>query len=436
MCTFVPGEAIAIGPIQTLHDLGEVVPGLKSTVRPLLSEVGDYPANSDLARLGTLTVRIEPGLELFALSRISARLAGAIEKHEAAVDLNHILPLSAAVEPAGLPLRLSPHAAREVDSIRRVLRSLLLPTVMPRRIAVLDSGLSPSYLAHRNVRYLDYSAAGHLRLDSPQSDPLGHGTRVVTILDQVLPPDAELSVGRLPSEASSLTTLNLAHALGDIVARERPEVVNLSVSLQSAKYVCPACKQRVSAPTFLSSFFPLIIRLSGRSAQNTITVIAAGNTGQVPSSRWLTDDVSTLLFAVAEDRNGDRAQYSSAPEGPSADLVSAGAFGGDDPATAEAQGVFLDGAHGTSFAAPFVSASALLAKQYLARATQDLPVSIGTLTRDVIEAARNGRIPQLAQDDHGATRSNPATVPGQQPRASAATFKRLTEARKAPDTGN
>lgn len=402
MCMFVPGEAIAIGPIHTLQEVGEGLPGTLSTVRPLVSEVGEFPANSDLARVGTLTVKTDPGLELYAVSRISARLAGAIERREAIVDLNHILPLSAPDESPTYPMRLTPHAEREAAHLRCVLRSALPAAPTPRRVAVLDSGLTPDYAAHRNVRYLDYSAAGRLRLESPLSDPLGHSTRVVAILDQILPPEVELSVGRLPSEAGSLTALNVAHAFGDIVARERPDVVNLSISPRSDWFVCPACRQRVAAPTFLSTFLPLVIRLGGRSTENTVTVMAAGNTGQLPNSRWLTQDINTLLFAVAENRKGDRTRYSSAPEGPYADLYSAGAFGGDDPDDPEAQGVFWDGAHGTSFAASFVSAAALLTKHLHAPIVEGVPSHLGVFTRQLIAAARNGHSlrlgPAHAQD--------------------------------------
>lgn len=395
MCTFVPGEAIAIGPIHLLREIADGLPGTRSAVQPLVSEVGDVSSDSGFARIGTLTVKTEPGLELYAISRMSARLARAIEAREAIVDLNHILPLSTSTEFGNYSTRLTPHAEREVAAIRRVLRSNLPPSSVARRIAVLDSGLKPDYVARRTIRYLDYSASGRLRLDLPQADPLGHGTQVVAILDQILPADVELSVGRLPSEAGSLTALNVAQAFGDIVARENPEVVNLSISVRSDWYACPACRQKVSAPTFLSSFLPLVIRLGGRSAENTITVMAAGNTGQVPNSRWLTEDINTLLFAVAENRNGDRTRYSSAPEGPYADLFSASAFGGDDPDDPQAQGVFMDGTHGTSFAAPFVSAAALLAKQFQVPITHGFPTRIGEITRQLIEGGRKGRTLRL-----------------------------------------
>ena len=193
-------------------------------------------------------------------------------------------------------------------------------------------------------------------------------------------------MGRLPSDAGALTALTVAQALGDIIAREQPEVVNLSVSPRNDWFVCPVCKRPVVAPTFLSTFLPLVVRLGGKTTRSTVTVMAAGNTGQIPNSRWLTEDVETLLFAVAENRKRERTRYSGSPEGPRGDLFSARAFGGDDPEDPDAQGVFADGTHGTSFAAPFVSAVALVAKH----SPHGPRTGLGELSRRAIERAREG----------------------------------------------
>ncbi|WP_143007659.1 MULTISPECIES: S8/S53 family peptidase [Nitrosospira] len=362
---------------------------------PLINEEEGNDRNTELSRLGTVVLKTDPGLELYAVSRLSARLSALIEKNEAAVDVNHILPL-AAVEPlSDTSLRFSPHAEREASIVRQLLRSALPPPDSrpgPLRIAVLDSGLIRDFSAHRELRYFDYSINGQLRRDAEPADPSGHGTRVVSIFDQILPPHVELSVGRLPSD--SLTALTIARALGDIIAREMPDVVNLSVSLRNDWFFCSRCKQRVLAPTFLTSILPLVMRLGGKNAVRTLTVMAAGNSGQIPNSRWLTEDLDTLLFAIAENRHHERARYSSAPDGPLGDLYSASAFGGDDPEDPDAQGVFIDGAHGTSFAAPFVSAVALLTKHFDIPMTHGIPTQIGYLTRKVIENAREGRFAQ------------------------------------------
>ncbi len=385
MCNFMPGQVIAIGPKQILAEIGGGLPGQLGPVIPLVGEGVDSNNDSELRRLAYVVLKTDPGMELYAMSRLSARLSGSIEKNEAAVDLNHILPLAMS-EPFPIStLRLSPHAEREASAVRRLLRSAHLPKSL--RIAVLDSGLASDFSAHRELRYFDYTTGGRLTRDVEPFDPMGHGTRVVSILDQILPPEVSISIGRLPSAPGSLTALTVAQALADIIARETPDVVNLSVCLRNDWFVCPHCKQRVPAPTFLSGLLPLVVRLGGKSISNTLTVMAAGNTGQAPNSRWLTDDVNSLLFAFAENRRGERTLYSSAPEGPRGDLCSVGAFGGDDPSDHEAQGVFIDGVHGTSFAAPFISAASLLTKRF--------PPPIGPFTREVIEAARQGRFLRL-----------------------------------------
>ncbi len=392
MCNFIPGEAVAIGPINELRELGEGLPGVLGPVQPLVSDPDGLGQKSELTQFGSVTLKTDPGLEIFAVSRISARLSNAIARKVAVVDLNHIIPLSANNPNHDSIPRLTPHAEREASGIRRILRSAL-PAFREGaryRVAVLDSGLIPNYMAHRNIEYFDYTAAGRLSPAAVQADPLGHGTRVVTVLDQILPAQVDLLVGRLPSDEGALTALTVAHALGDIVARAEPHVVNLSVTPRNDWFVCPHCRLRVPAPTFLSTFLSLIVRLSGQSSAGTVTVMAAGNKGQIPNSRWLTEDTETLIFAVAENQKGDRARYSGAPEGPHADLFSAGAFGGDDPEDPDAQGVFVDGSHGTSFAAPFVSAAVLLAKDFSAPPAQGFPTRIGQFTRSLISGARNG----------------------------------------------
>lgn len=389
MCNFVPGEVVAIGPRWALQETRGELPGQLGTFVPLLSEpVPPAAANSELAQFGSLTLRTEPGMELLGLSRMSARLNVAIEKREAAVDLNHILPLSTNAEWSPGALRLSPHADREARDIRELLRSFGPAAMQGTRIAVLDSGLDGAYHAHRELNYLDYSRRGELQQGAPRSDPAGHGTRVVSLFDRILPREVQLSVGRLPAEGNKLTALTIAHALGDIVARENPQAVNLSIAVRNDAAACPNCGQRIAAATFHSALLPLVIRLCGRNPHSTLTVMAAGNSGQVPNSRWLTDDMHSLLFAVAENRHRQRARYSSAPEGPEADVVSAAAFGGDDPDEPGAQGVFADGTHGTSFAAPFVTATALATRHMYSPPGHE--EQIGALTRRVIDAARSG----------------------------------------------
>lgn len=393
MCNFVPGQVVAIGPTSLLSELGPGLPGKLGRITPILEEDLPESPKHGLAGLASVSLKTEPGNEILGVSLLSSRLARAIEKKTAAVDLNHYLPLSNAVQNTGGSERLGPHARREAAALRQLLRQALRPNARPLRVAVLDSGLRPDFLGHRDIRYLDYSDSGRLRRDGNQIDPLGHGTRVTSILDSILPAGVAISVGRLPATNSQLTALAVSHALGDIVVREAPDVVNLSVAIRNDWFVCPHCRQRVPAPTFLSALIPLVIRLAGAGNDGSITVMAAGNAGQLPNSRWLTDDVQTLVFAIAENRRNERTRYSNEPVGPAADLFTVGAFGGDDPEEAGAEGVFEDGLHGTSFAAPFVSAAVLLAKQTSGPRTRTRTPPFGVIAQDIIDSARSGRYP-------------------------------------------
>lgn len=361
MCNFVPGQAIAIGPLAALRQLDNKLPGNLGAPVSLVGEGELRNQDSELARLGYVTLHTDPGLEFMAVSRLSAALSDAVRYGQVVVDVNHILPMAAqTAEPP--TLKFSQFAATEVASLRRIFRHHFSSGNLPLRVGILDSGLRDDYRAQREIDYHDYAHAGQRRSGTGKLDPVGHGTRVVSILDQVLPRGIAMSVGRLPSNPSQLTALTVAQALGDMIARDAPDVVNLSVCMQTDGAHCNFCKRTMAVGSFSSSFLPLIIRLGGVSQAATITVMAAGNAGLVPNSRWLTEDVRSLIFAMAENRHGQPARYSSIPSGPRADMFSVAAFGGDDPDERRAQGFFSDGAHGTSYAAPFVSALALLAK--------------------------------------------------------------------------
>lgn len=395
MCNFVPGQVFAIGPTSALSELGEGLPGT-ITVRPLASESVGPLGESAFSGISAAVLQTEPGLELYALSQLSARLSEYVVKGSAIVDLNHILPFGADVA-SPESLRLSAPALRLASGLRVLLRGVLGsgrsndPSQRPLRVCVLDSGLDPRYVPHRKVTFYDYSSEGQLRLDVPQADPIGHGTRVVKILDEILPVDVELIAGRLPADPSQLTCLAVAHAVGDLVARTSPDVLNLSVAPRDNVFLCPECGRRVPMPSFLPSFFSLVLRLAGKSAASTVTVMAAGNTGQVPNSRWLNTDLTTLLIAVAENRSGEQTRYSGAPSGPLADLYSASAFGGDDPDDVGAVGVFADGAHGTSFAAPFLTATTLLAKRLRGPFLDGVPSDLGPTVRRLMKGAAEGK---------------------------------------------
>jgi hypothetical protein len=161
--------------MSALAEIRGDLPGKLGTATPLVSEEGNVDFNSELSRLGSVVLRTDPGLELYAVSRLSARLARAIEFNDAVVDVNQILPLSTPESVSNSSLRLSPHGEREAAAVRQLLRATLSPQPTPRKVAVLDSGISSDFSAHRELRYYDYSNGGKLRRDAEATDRLGMG---------------------------------------------------------------------------------------------------------------------------------------------------------------------------------------------------------------------------------------------------------------------
>lgn len=380
-------------------EVGRDLPGtIKFT--PLVGDDVDLDPDDPLRSIHSAVLSTEPGSELFALSQLSARLSSSVQNGRAVVDLNHLLPFGAEV-PNATSVRLSGPAEELAMGLRENMRLFFAKerrantSPGPLRVAVLDSGLDPTYFGHRNVTYYDYAQDGGLRQQASRADPVGHGTRVARILDEILPVDVELVVGRLPAEPSKLTSLVVANALGDMVARCAPDVLNLSVAVRDSVFFCHSCRVRTHVPSFFPSIFPLMMRLARSSKSSTVTVMAAGNSGQVANSRWLTPDVDSVLLAVAQNRRGERTRYSSAPEGPLADLVGVRAFGGDDPDDPDAVGVFEDGTHGTSFAAPFVTAAALMAKHLSGSVFRDYSSVLSLNARWLIDMSSRGRLISL-----------------------------------------
>jgi len=353
---------LAFGHFNELQALLQAeLPG-RLSISPLVTEGGDLNPESPMVGQQAAVLTTDPGFEIHAVGRMAAALAPAIKKGAAAVDLNHYLPWGGdTAAPDGHPrrLRLSERARGLADGIRPWLRSRAVNWAGgPPSVAVLDSGLDPSLVTlNRDHRFFDYSDGGRMVTGSPEVDPVGHGTRVIKILDEVLPDAVTLSIGRLPPGGDSLTVLTVARAYADLIARTSPTVINLSIAPRDDVIFCPRCRLPVPAPTLAQTALSSLFRLS---SSVTFTVMAAGNQGQIPNSRWVRKDLDGLIFAVAEDSTGKRASYSGAPDGPDADLWSCSAFGGDGPGEG-ASGVFEGEpeSYGTSFSAPFVTCIAV-----------------------------------------------------------------------------
>jgi hypothetical protein len=362
MCDYTPGKVLVLGKKYMLSDMkatGQDLPGTWS-LEPLLTGLPEDAGETALANLGLGVLRTEPGLELHAMSLLSAQFAQFIKKGEVVVDLDHHLPMGAdnAASPVDVPF--SPHALSVLETTRKVM-SEARGFKDPRTVAVLDSGLHPDLYLDRPYSYADYSNRGQWRPNMTPQDPRGHGTRVIRILDQLLPRTVSIAIGRLPAAGEELTMETVARAFADLVVRSRPHVVNLSLAIRGDMFRCKHCGRLSGRPGNFTPMLSLVARLANDNVNKTVTVVAAGNSGQIAASRWLISDKEPMLIAVAADRSGQKAGYSSAPAGLDSEAISVRAFGGDGDVPG-GQGMFTDGQSGTSFAAPIITAQVLAAR--------------------------------------------------------------------------
>lgn len=351
MCNFVPGECLAFGRVGMLREasLRDVLG--RAVVVPLRYDAAE--ADDTFSDFGFLHVTGIPlGLECHVVSHLSAALAKSIETGEAHVELNYYLPAASprfASRPKGL--RLTDMAAHWAHRIARSFDDSE-PNQSP--VALIDSGLNPASIPGRSVVALDFSngATGSVRRDA--HDGNGHGTRVARVLHECLPSAIPIISVKIADTDYQVTVLTLSRCFAEVVARHRPAVVNLSLAPLDDSFACPGCGEKVCVPAFHSSILRRVIGLASRS----FVVMAAGNDGQACNDRHLDDLVHNLVFAVAIDSNLKRAAYSGAPTGAGGAETAALAFGGDGT-KAPQSGVFVDDpdSFGTSYAAPFISAS-------------------------------------------------------------------------------
>jgi hypothetical protein len=403
MCNFVPGQAIAIGQTSSLKEaLSEAeLPGAVSYV-PLIfaggeqfhgrSRLGGAAEEAPLWSYSMAVLTVPHGMEIWGVSAMSAALAGPIRRNEAAADLNHYLPYGAAQRRPRPRLELSDKARQWASAIRPTVKGEVtryvkncgvstdaaafqkLANLLPS-IALIDSGVNAAQLASgRWVRNYDYSADGDGKQLAPSArcDTVGHGTRVAKIIDSILPSEVSLISGKLDDD--DVTVLSVSRAFADVVHRERPAVVNLSLAPVDDSLPCPRCGDSVPISAFHSAILPFVLRLG---APSTFVVMAAGNAGQEVNYRHANTIVPNLLFAAALDSRFRRAGYSNCPDGSNAQGVTAYAFGGDAKEVERGCGVIAGdrGSYGTSFAAPFVSANLYACMLAWQIAERDEPIS-------------------------------------------------------------
>jgi len=374
LCNFAPGECLAIaedvgieGRLQQWHFPGQW------EIIPLVPEDSDVKPCHPMRKFVLIHMTgIPDGLEVLAVSKLSAALNDLIGDHAAVVELNLYLPFGA--QPAAKRHdEFSPPAVEIVGKMRRYLAGV---APVNRAVGLLDSGISVSRLSQPNrIRARDYSGSRGSdfgRIIGGDHDLLGHGTDVCAILDSVLPSGATIVSGKLVGGSQSgITVLRVAIAFAHLICLDDPAVVNLSLAPRDDEVICPYCKKAIAVEAFHSLILPFLFRIVG---DRTLTVMAAGNRHQFSNARHALAETSSLVLVEASDSHGQLANYSNKVD--SAYAAVARAFGGDDPKLLGGTTVFANSptSFGTSFAAPFVTAAA-----YAYASSQPGPVSFDLL---------------------------------------------------------
>lgn len=363
MCNFVRRECIAFGRLEDMQNLVAdwVIPGVVQSIR-LLPEGTSYEPFDNFGFLHV--TNIPEGLEILAVSKLSAALAPMIGKHAAVAELNGYIPFTAAQTNGREPF--SPVAQNAISKLKTAIEKMPHES---RPVAVLDSGFDPDALqlhedqSHPNIRFstrkvtaLDYTNENIPEIVAPHgiADHETHGSVVCRILDAILPYDVPLAVGRIARGRSDVTVLYLARCYAHIVATQLPKVVNLSLAPLRDHVFCPHCNEPVPIDGFHSLILPRVFELA---AHTTWTVMAAGNEGKACDADHYLADARKLIYATAVDSSGRPAAYSNYISGKKARTLAA--FGGDPAHIEGGQGLLTgeDRVAGTSFAAPFVCAA-------------------------------------------------------------------------------
>ena len=347
MCNFVPGEVLVLGKSSRLRDAKHAIAGGSAEIVELFDE-GTQPPE-ELGQFAMLRVQgVSPGYEVMMVSEISALLSEGVRKREVFVELNAYLPMAST---EGDTLRFSQRTRQWVTALSRVERRSSAAERRP--VAFIDSGVNvPSLNSVRPIVAYDYTGNGAPIARTDDHDQRGHGTRVARLLDETLEPETRLISAKIANDGAAVTLLSLCRVFGDVVARERPAVINLSLAPFDDTTVCRHCKKLTSVRAFQSQILSRLFRL----AFPTITVMAAGNAGQRSNFGRFLDLGSPVILVAALGSDGAVTRYTNMPSGGLLAREVVAAFGGDDEDVKDGAGVFEDRTSvGTSFAAPLVT---------------------------------------------------------------------------------
>lgn len=364
MCNFVAGECLAIAEEDNISGLLDdwKFPGKLERIPVVPEDNTTYPTSGPGARMRKYVfihiTGIPDGLEVLAVSKLSAALHELIKADRAVVELNLYLPMAAQLA-SRRQNQLSPQALQLAQKVRHYF-SQTSGSRSTRPIGMLDSGITLSSITTgRRLIARDYtgprSRFGNVLEED--HDVRGHGTEVCRILDASLPEEVPIVSGRVTANNALLeiTVMRVATAFAHLVAAENPAVVNLSLAPRDDQIICPTCGEAVAVDAFHSLILPFVFRLAGEA---TLTVMAAGNRGQVSNARHALADTNSLVLVEAAASTGDLASYSNRVDAGHGAAVRV--FGGDSGKEPGGIRVFENAQHayGTSYAAPFISAAA------------------------------------------------------------------------------
>ncbi|MGC3969523.1 MAG: S8/S53 family peptidase [Pirellulales bacterium] len=386
--SFVPGRVVAGGD---LRNLAEISQNEAFSVRFLR---GPFEEHEGESRSIALIEGAEPGREIDLLARVASLLSTPIERGKAVVDLDYLMtygglsdfayqlglagrslvegfqrrPYSGQSDSpdANLPAtRPSVHDGYQAagtknqynptqyasSPLSRYAHQFLLPCNRSGRpakpvrpIAIIDSGLAPSYCrAGRIDSIIDLSQGMPQMLTLGNSvDPVGHGTRVVRIVDRAAGnPRTKFiiaSLGAQENVTSSAVAMAMTCCVDGIPNMQRPRSempLVVTMSLWPSVEGIGSLHQPLLVP-FIAARYPAVTFL-----------MAAGNDGEYFE---VDRGASNLLYGAALDNRGHVPKYCSIPNDPLRTLAT---FGGCESAA------FFDGPHafGTSWATPVLAAA-------------------------------------------------------------------------------
>ena len=243
--------------------------------------------------------------------------------------------------------------ALELDEIRtdrKILEHLNHETVT---VAVIDTGLDPES-TFWNERALSSKSYDFVNASSQLSEvrsgsAAGHGTMVVSILDDLLSDPAELMILRVFDNSGSASRIRVLNAL-EYAIENGADIINLSLGWEGAD----------SSYTFLNDI------LDKAYEQGIAVVCASGNRG-ADANTCYPASYKTTISVSAVNQQDERPNFSN--YGSSVDLAAPGyrirTIGPSDRLTTSS---------GTSFAAPHITAcaAALVALNHAQTADQIL----------------------------------------------------------------